>query len=300
MRNDMTAHVFEKDFILELKNAQYKDGVLYNDEFGFPDEMKMVNTDGTPLTNYTAYNDTKLFHVHQPLNTVRFAKIKYERPVEGYESVNGDLKNIDEETYEKLTASFKKKYQKVQGEKIAIEKPIRMKPVSYHTPFDMAVYTGEKEHILRSEYRSSLRYDSHWRELREGFHNFETVAASPEIIVAVLIHLYAERAEQGVGKQHRPGFRSYSGLYSEDSSYVTVDYFAEPWDGKHKKQYHRKKNGGTYADGRHDKVPDYPETVSYVHLQTDDLRNIPFDKCKNNNDVLAVIEQVYEVLFEKH
>lgn len=297
----MEIFVFENGFAIQERHPiQYKDGV-YSVDNGYSSEYKVVNVDGSPVKDYEFFNDNKVFFVPQSLKTVDIKRISYEKPVEGYEPLVDGLKTIDVDTYNELTDSFKKKYKKVQGETVTVEYDARVDLTEFHVPFDADVYMAETEHIVRAAARwlkPYSRYDND--ELRPGMQNFQKASVSPPVVVQVLETLHEESAPKREGKQWKAEFKADRYITRQDDSEIVIEYFEEAWDGRHKKQYLTKKNGGYYADGRHRMIPDYPEVASTVTVQAADLKAIPFDDCKNNDDVLAIIQKVYDALFVNH
>ena len=297
----MEVFVFENGFaIQERYPIQYKDGVYIADN-GYSSEYKVVNVDGSPVKDYEFFNDNKLFFVPQSLKDVDIKRISYEKPVEGYEPLVDGLKTIDVDTYNQLTESFKKKYKKVQGETVTVEYDARVDITEFHEAFDAEVYMAETEHPVRAAARSLKpysRYDND--ELRPGMQNFKMVSPSPALIVKTLETLHEQDERNKEQKRWKVKFDADPSPFRGDSSEIIVEYFKEPWDGRHKKQYLTKKNGGYYADGRHRMIPDYPDVASNLTVLADDLKAIPFDDCKNNDDILSVIEKVYDALFVNH
>lgn len=300
----MKIFVFTNGFALPSRESSQYDNEngIYHDNTSYGREYKIVNLDGTAVSDFSYHDDKKLFFFYQGLDTVDIKRLSYEKPLEGYEPTVDGLKSIDVETYEKLTPSFQKKYKKIKGEEVVVEFDPHVELTDFHQPFDLEVYMAENEHTVKQAERVLDSYNSYRNtgiKLEPGMQNFKIVTPSPVLTVKTL-ELLHEKRQSRIGMQWKVTFNDDTSTFRGDNSRIHVEYFETAWDGKHRKNYHQKKNGGYYADGRHSLVPDYPSVASSVTLLARDMVNIPFDDCKNNDDVLAVIEKVYETLFVNH
>lgn len=294
-------YIFNDSFVYVSHNPKYtEDGTLFSTSWD-TSEIQILDRDSTPLTDVTVYEDLNIVFFPHTIDGVQFISVNYERPLEGYESIDGNLKTIDQETYDKLTPSFQEKYRKIQGEKVRKETVFTPQSVTYAQDFDLDVYRGETEHPLVRIQRQARRWGySRDNQPRPGFHNFDKAQLTPEMIVEALRMIYIERDGDGIGRQWIVRFFGATPSRNEDLSIVEITYLEKPWEGETKKQYARKKNGGFYADGRGKMVPELAQPVSHVSVTAEDMRAIPFKQAQTNDEQWEILETVYDTLFVNH
>lgn len=232
-----------------------------------------------------------IFLFEGSINGVEVEYVDTEDVVNTYTSDVEGLSDVDKETYDKLSANFQSKYKKVASGKKEVSHEVTLNVKEHDVDFDlnryMGTYVSEIEKIVKGEdYTKS-----------PSLSNVKPFKPAGETILDVLVSLYDREREDlnSLIVETRKSFIGLGRRSSDEYESMTVKYFSKPYNGEKKKHYHRKVNGGMYADRRHRLVPDYPDVVSVVRVTSDELRGMPLGD--NEDDALESIKALYQAVF---
>lgn len=248
-----------------------------------------VKHDGELLT--PAIHETLAVYVGGfNVDNVDIKEVKLRPVVETYTSDEEGFKDIDVETYQKLSDNFKKKYRSVSSGLKEVHGDVKLNVTTLDADFDTDVYAGEKV----SELQKLLHGQDY--QPTPSLSNLKKVTMSRTVVLEALKALYEQ--DEGDLSQVKATFKAdfVSGFSSKKGlEGLEVEYFTVPYKGEMKKKYQVKANGRKYADGRHTLVPDYPDVASTVIVREEDVAGFVIGDDDDAN--LDSIKVLYDALF---
>lgn len=188
-------------------------------------------------------------------------------PLEQFADV---LLPVTEEDYKSLTASFKKKYNPVKNT-VEQEKALETVHFRVEQDFDPEILKGRKfvsdlrgiVAATRKRERRRWGYGGYNREEPDyDFSRFAPTALAVSEVFGVLKHVIEQRGfRRGCGATVTVPYR-----VSNGDGEIRVEFLERTYGGETKKRYHKKKNGGYYADKRYDLVKDPPKAVGQATI----------------------------------
>lgn len=181
-----------------------------------------------------------------------------------------ELRELDEETYERLTPSFQIRYKRKFAEPVETRTPVEFELIAVPYELKGEFLTGKefptelhaKVTPVRRHERKRSSYGRYYGSDQIPAYldwNLPLILSADEVLLVV--DALGTSILQGVGYSATVNQR---GVYSGGN--LEVNFFAKPYEGATKKILDKKRNGGTYADQRGRMVRDLPTAVGKAEI----------------------------------